>query len=203
MFAFNGLAFLALTGIQQFIAVFFPLKLRMWVTTGKTRLTLGAVYLIDFSLQGSMYLAQNYLWHQKAVLIFGYVDTVIVLLLILAMIFMYFAMFLKFFIRACFKKNAPVIEGSQTHGEFHDKKTVCMLFVITLGSEFTMVAHFLNTLSKIFGLEVEYNLLFLGLIFMMVQWILAPCVYISMNFKTWKPIFQRKQAPNVQNNTTP
>ena len=196
MFAFNGLAFLTMTGVQQFIAVFFPLKLRMWVTTSKTRFTLGATYVANFLLQGSLYIINKWFQNTEANKV-TYANPLIVLILVFSMILMYMAMFYKFFIRACFKRNAPVIEGSQTHGEFHDKKTVCMLFVITLGSELTMVAHFLNTSQRLFGLNMTAARL--GPMFIMFQWILAPCVYIAMNFKTWNSIFRKQQTPNVQN----
>ena len=94
MFAFNGLAFLALTGIQQFIAVFFPLKLRMWVTTGKTRLTMAVIYVINFLLQCSIYVV-NICLKDTYVIYGSYVNAINVLFLVTVMILVYFAMFVN------------------------------------------------------------------------------------------------------------
>ena len=200
IFSLDSMAFLTMTAIQQYIAVFYPLKLRIWVTTHKTRVTLAIIYVTFICIFVSFYLVSRYgnLDQQLLVSIYGITKGLVFYGTFVAVLFfIYSALVFKFMKRVCCKRSLESSESSSMHGgQFQDRKTLILLYSIFMGAIINRVG------MSLVGLKgVPEDIIRLGVLVLIAQWIWTPCIYIAINLKAWKGRQRRASQAGYSTNS--
>ena len=172
MFATNGLVFVLVTSVQQFVAVYFPFNLKVWVTTRRTRIIVAAVYGCSVMYHACMFvIIKCVAWEGD---VFQYVIKAVITLITVFMVSMQTAVFGKFVTRVCCTRGTRnTLENSRTHGNNHSRKTTVISLALSGGATVTMISSFLNN-------DPQY--LEIVLTMMSVQWIVTALVYIGLNW---------------------
>jgi len=173
MAAHNAFCFLTLTVMQKFIAVYRPLKVRIWVTMRATRLAIVGIYLVQLVLHSI--LTALSVTHAIRYTLTVWIFTNVVLLQMVLMCVMHILMISKFVKRCCFPNDED--NNFQKQGEFHDKKVSILLILVTLSSITSNTPMLLKQSGVI---QVDFLLL---LILMWIDWTISPLIYIIMNMR--------------------
>ena len=174
----NSLTFITVTSVQQFVAVYFPFKLKVWVTTRRTKILFAAVYGCSVVFHITIFLVLEYrsLSYMKAI-------SWILWPLTSIMVLMYAAISIKLISRVynrTFMRNCQTTSGnsektsghSRTTGNFHDKKTVIILLFICSGALSTVI-------SLLVKQHTGYSLVVL--ITQYMQWIIASSIFVFVH----------------------
>ena len=191
MFLQNSFIFITLTSVQQFLAVYFPFKIKSWVTRRRTNIFFSAAYTGSMIFHVTIFLTLGYgsvaymnavgcgFWSMSGV-----------------MVTMYAALSFKLITRACtrtFAAKSRTNNGqSRTAGNFQDKKTVAILLFTCSGALCSGIALLVKQQSG-YGMVV--------LIGQYMQWIIAPSVFIFVNRNVFKRHEQLGQGSNTGHST--
>lgn len=181
MFLQNSFIFITLTSVQQFLAVYFPLKIKAWVTRRRTNVFFATVYAGSVVFHTTIFFVLGFrsVPHMNA-LGFGFWSMSGV------MVIMYTVVSFKLTARACTRRFAGKSRAthgqSRTTGNFQDKKTVVILLIISSGALCTAISLLVKQHNG-YGLVV--------LVTQYMQWIIASSVFIFVNRNVLKTRFSR------------
>ena len=164
MFMQCALAFIATTSVQQAMAVFFPLKIKIWVTTTRTNLLGIGVYVGTFIQHVALFRFLEY----KSLVYMTVLGCVFVPLTCITTL-MYIVLCYKIFTRVCTRKTHG---NSRKSGNFHDSKTMFLLLLMCSGALCSVLSMLFKQLS-----EYSENML----VAQYVQWVIAAVVFVVVN----------------------
>lgn len=179
MLFINALFFVMVTSIQQFIAVFFPLKLKVWVTTARTRILCAGVYVVSLACNTGLFLVSKY--GKKILETTWHVTKACVYLIATITMALYGCVLIKFISRVFCTvtktgHHPDTVATSRTHGTFHNKKTAAISLALCGGAVTSTAASVITNSSEYY--EIVFAIMFL-------QWIVTSVVFIAMNWRTF------------------
>lgn len=190
MFLQNSFIFITLTSVQQFLAVYFPLKIKAWVTRRRTNIFFATVYTVSVVFHVTIFLTLGYrsiaymnalgcgFWSMSGI-----------------MVIMYTAVSFKLISRTCTRtsvgKSRTTPGQSRATGNFQEKKTVVILLMICSGALCSVIALLVKQQSG-------YSLVVLITKYM--QWIIASSVFIFVNRTILKT--QLSRGSNTRHSTS-
>lgn len=185
MIATNALVFSMFTSLQQYIAVYYPFKLKIWVTVRRTRIAVTVAYGCSMVYHTSLYLASLNIT-QKSL---SYFLKTTVPLIAFATVIMQIAVLSKFAMKICCRAGDSLntTDKSQKHGNLHSKKTAVISLTMTGGAVAVTISAFLNSYPKYS--EVVRTLMY-------VMWIVTPLVYIALN---WQAVLNSNRCLKIKN----
>ena len=183
MIATNALVFSMLTSLQQLVAVYYPFKLKIWVTKQRTRIAVALAYGSSMVYHAFLYLAVLYITNQKSL---GFFVKLIVSVIAVNIVIMQVAVFSKLAMKTaccCAGNSLTTSENSQKHGDLRNKKTAVISLTMTGGALAVTISAFLRNTPR-------YHEIMLTLMY--VLWIVTPLVYITLN---WQVVLKAKRCP--------
>ena len=184
MIATNALVFSMFTSLQQCIAVYYPFKLKIWVTMRRTRIAVAVAYGCSMVYHSFLYLAGLKITQRSL----SYILMVTVPLIAFATVIMQIAVLSKFAMKTCCRAGDSLntTEKSQKHGNLHSKKTAVISLTMTGGAVAVTISAFLNSYPKYS--EIVRTLMY-------VMWIVTPLVYITLN---WQAVLNSNRCPKIK-----